>query len=110
MSEKPVAWMTPGGDVSRSLEWCKERCWPEGAQPTPLYSQSPTEARALAIAEAARMVDHIEHSRRLERQRDAAVEALKELAAEEWRDDDDPILGNARAKARAVLREIEGES
>ena len=55
MSEKPVAWMTPGGDVSRSLEWCKERCWPEGEQPTPLYSQSPAEARALAIAEAARI-------------------------------------------------------
>lgn len=60
MSEKPVAWMTPGGDVSRSLEWCKERCWPEGEQPTPLYSQSPAEARALAIAECARMVERWE--------------------------------------------------
>lgn len=30
-------------------------------------------------------------------------EALKELAAEEWRDDDDPILDRARGKARAAL-------
>lgn len=53
------------------------------------------------------LADHIAE---IKRQRDAAVEALKELAAEEWRDDDDPILRKAREKTRAILREIEGES
>ena len=52
MSE-PVAWMTPGGDVSRSLAWCKERCWPDGEQPTPLYASSPT--YAMGVADAARV-------------------------------------------------------
>lgn len=32
-----VAWMTPGGDVSRSLLWCEERCLP-GQKPAPLYT------------------------------------------------------------------------
>jgi hypothetical protein len=31
------AWGTPGGDVSRSLKWCQERCLPDGEQPFPLY-------------------------------------------------------------------------
>ena len=35
-----VAWMTPGGDVSRSLLWCEERCLP-GQKPTPLYTTPP---------------------------------------------------------------------
>ena len=29
--EKVVAWMTPGGDVSRSFNWCYERCMPPAA-------------------------------------------------------------------------------
>lgn len=36
------------------------------------------------------------------------LEALKELAAEEWRDDDDPILDHARTKARAAIAKAEG--
>jgi len=48
---EPVAWMTPGGDVSRSLAWCKERCWPDGEQPTPLYASS----YAQGVADAARI-------------------------------------------------------
>jgi len=37
--DKPIleAWMTPGGDVSRSFYWCLERCLP-GQQPRPLYA------------------------------------------------------------------------
>jgi hypothetical protein len=41
------AWGTPGGDVSRSLQWCLDRCMPGEAQPFPLYRaalQSPTSA------------------------------------------------------------------
>ena len=37
--EKVVAWMTPGGDVSRSFDWCDERCMPP-AEPIPLILQS----------------------------------------------------------------------
>lgn len=36
-TQQPVAWITPGGDVSRSLLWCLERCLP-GEQPRPLYA------------------------------------------------------------------------
>lgn len=36
------------------------------------------------------------------------LEALKELATEEWRDDDDPILDRARCKARAAIAKAEG--
>lgn len=33
----PVAWITPGGDVSLSFHWCLERCLPD-QQPRPLYA------------------------------------------------------------------------
>jgi len=56
MSE-PVAWMTPGGDVSRSLAWCKERCWPDGEQPMPLYASSRDYAQG--VADAARVCREI---------------------------------------------------
>ncbi len=36
------------------------------------------------------------------------LEALKELSAEEWRDDNDPILDRARSKARAAIAKAEG--
>ena len=32
---QPVAWMTAGGDVSRSYAWAAERCM--GTDPLPLY-------------------------------------------------------------------------
>lgn len=35
------------------------------------------------------------------------LESLKEIAAEEWRDDDDPILDRARCKARAAIAKAE---
>lgn len=35
-------------------------------------------------------------------------EALKTLASEEYRDDDDPILGEARNKARIAIAKAEG--
>ena len=38
-----VAWMTPGGDVSRSWLWCNERCL-AGQNPTPLYTAPPADA------------------------------------------------------------------
>lgn len=38
------------------------------------------------------------------------LEALKELSAEEWRDDDDPILNCARSKARAAITKAEGNA
>src|SRR5690606_18392482 len=34
---QPEAWITPGGDVSRSVYWCLGRCLP-GQQPRPLYA------------------------------------------------------------------------
>lgn len=37
-------------------------------------------------------------------------EALKTLAAEEWRDDGDPILEAARIQAREVLAKVEGQA
>lgn len=39
---------------------------------------------------------------------DEMTEALRALAAEEFRDDDDPILGMARVKARAALAKARG--
>jgi hypothetical protein len=39
---EPVAWMTPGGDVSRSYLWCVERCLPD-VQLTPLYAAPPAQ-------------------------------------------------------------------
>lgn len=38
-AQEPMAWMTPGGDVSRSKKWCEERCFPGGEQPFPLYTR-----------------------------------------------------------------------
>ena len=38
-TQEPMAWMTPGGDVSRSKKWCEERCFPGGEQPFPLYTR-----------------------------------------------------------------------
>lgn len=35
--QEPVAWMTPGGDVSRSYAWVQERCRPDGPDPVALY-------------------------------------------------------------------------
>lgn len=32
------------------------------------------------------------------------LEALEELASEEWRDDDDPILDKARVRARLAIK------
>lgn len=36
------------------------------------------------------------------------LEALQELASEEWRDDDDPILMKARGKARLAIAKATG--
>lgn len=52
---------------------------------------------------------HKEHCRELKRQRDAAVDALKNLMESESRGRVMPI-GNAWDAARAALREIEGKS
>ena len=118
MSAEPVAWMTPGGDVSRSLEWCKERCWPQGERPTPLYSQSPAEARALAIAEAARVAmslyngsDHLpSYDEGWNDGIDAAEQAIRALSSppsvsEEWvRERVEETFG----KNNAFRAEVEG--
>lgn len=37
VKRQPEAWITPGGDVSRSFHWCLERCLP-GQLPRPLYA------------------------------------------------------------------------
>ena len=48
-AQQPVAWITPGGDVSRSLLWCLERCLP-GEQPRPLYAtQPPSEGEEIMV-------------------------------------------------------------
>jgi hypothetical protein len=38
---EPVAWMSSGGDVSRSKLWCDERTGPNSMGPIPLYSHPP---------------------------------------------------------------------
>jgi hypothetical protein len=48
--------------------------------------------------------------RRLDALNAELVDALKELADEEWRDDSDPILNNARHKARAALAKAKEQS
>ena len=47
---QPEAWITPGGDVSRSFHWCLDRCLP-GQYPRPLYAAQ----QSAAVDEA--MVD-----------------------------------------------------
>lgn len=46
--------------------------------------------------------------RQLAEQRAELLAALKLLSAEEWRDDDDPILISAREQARAAIAKAEG--
>lgn len=38
-AQQPLAWMTAGGDVSRSKLWCDERSL--GSEPSPLYAAPP---------------------------------------------------------------------
>jgi len=45
-----VAWMTPGGDVSRSFAWCDERCF-EGPRPEALTTVAHAEQYARAMVE-----------------------------------------------------------
>ena len=56
-----VAWMTPGGDVSRSWLWCNERC-PAGQNPTPLYTAHPADAPGAVRALVAKWRDAAEGS------------------------------------------------
>ena len=56
-----VAWMTPGGDVSRSWLWCNERCL-AGQNPTPLYTAPPADAPGAVRALVAKWRDAAEGS------------------------------------------------
>ena len=47
--------------------------------------------------------------RRLHARNQELLKALKELSAEECRDDDDPVLKRARIKARAAIAKVEGQ-
>jgi hypothetical protein len=80
-SAEPWAWGTPGGDVSRSLKWCQERCWPGGEQPFPLYRATPPGERPAAPAQAA-----VTDEQRVTIQ--AAIDALMETD----RDCDYPLI------------------
>ena len=45
---EPVGWMTPGGDISRSLRWCTERCLPNDFRLEALYTRAQVEAMVCA--------------------------------------------------------------
>lgn len=73
---QPVAWITPGGDVSLSFYWCLERCLP-GQQPRPLYAapQQPaavdwSDAQAAEVealrAEAETLRDGLDYLRQMQ--------------------------------------------
>lgn len=68
------------------------------------------EANARLIAEAGTVYHETGLTpRQLADQRAELLEALRELATEEYRDDDDPILHKARSKARAAIQRATGE-
>jgi hypothetical protein len=60
-------------------------------------------ANTYANADPALVVRSVQSLPRLESENRALREALETLVAEEWRDDDDPILTHARVKARTAL-------
>ena len=39
LCREAIAWMTPGGDVSRSYLWCAERCR-DAHRPIPLFTRA----------------------------------------------------------------------
>jgi len=52
---EPVGWMTPGGDISRSLKWCTERCLPNDYRLEALYTRAQVEV--MVCAQEARRVE-----------------------------------------------------
>ena len=52
---EPVGWMTPGGDISRSLKWCTDRCLPNEYRLEALYTRAQVEV--MVCAQEARRVE-----------------------------------------------------
>ena len=52
---EPVGWMTPGGDISRSLKWCTDRCLPNDYRLEALYTRAQVEV--MVCAQEARRVE-----------------------------------------------------
>jgi hypothetical protein len=63
---------------------------------------------SVCVVESSRRHDVLLADARLIAAAPELLEALETLANEEWRDDSDPILENARTKARAAIAKAKG--